>query len=138
MSSTVLMCPICQEEISRNGIGKKCPRCEYEVEEGKIIPITSEELNEKMKKGKIILLDVRQPSEFEFAHLKKARHIPLALLPQRLKKLNKKDEIVVYCHRGMRSHHAALYLKQKGYKATCLTGGIDKWSIAVDSSVPRY
>ncbi len=139
MSSTILMCPICQEEISRNGTGKKCPRCAYKVEEGNLTSVTPQELNEKIKKGeKVVLVDVRQQSEFEFAHLKNARHISLATLPQKLKELGKKDEIVVYCHRGMRSHHAALFLKQKGFNATSLKGGIDKWSLLIDGGVPRY
>lgn len=139
MSTTILSCPICQAEISRNGMGTKCPKCAYELQTNKTESIPPHELSEKIKRNeKIVLLDVRQQSEYEFVHLKNALHISIATLPSRIKELNKKDEIIVYCHRGMRSHHAALFLQQRGYNAKSLEGGIDKWALIIDEAIPRY
>lgn len=138
MSSTVLMCPVCQAEVSRNGIASKCMRCSYDFI-GKPELITAEKVKDKLERNeKIILLDVRQQSEYEHAHIKNAKSIPLAQLPKRIKELDKNKEIIVYCHRGMGSYHAALFLKQKGYKTLSLEGGIDRWSMLIDGSIPRY
>ncbi len=49
------------------------------------------------------------------------------------------DPVILHCHHGMRSQQAAMFLKQKGFsKVYNLAGGIDAWSQAVDSAVPRY
>jgi len=51
----------------------------------------------------------------------------------------KDDEIVVYCHHGVRSAHAIGFLRGLGFtKLTNLSGGIDRWSVEVDPRTPRY
>jgi rhodanese-related sulfurtransferase len=87
------------------------------------------------------LLDVRQPEEHEFAALPNSTLIPLGQLAARAAEIAswKKDEIVVYCHHGIRSQHAIHLLAQMGFeKLVNLTGGIDQWSREIDSKVPRY
>ncbi len=138
MTTTILACPICLNQVSRNGTEERCLSCKYDFE-GKPASLTPYEVNEKIiRKEKIMLLDVRQVSEYEFAHIKDAKLMPLAQLLNRIKELDKNEEIIVYCHRGMRSHHAALFLKQKGFNAASMDGGIDRWSILVDEGIPRY
>ncbi|WP_447974508.1 rhodanese-like domain-containing protein [Nitrospira sp. Kam-Ns4a] len=102
--------------------------------------ITPRELKERLDKGdKIFLLDVREPWEYSLAKIEGSVLIPLGTLPQSLDKLNKDDEIVVTCHRGMRSADATSFLLQQGFKSVKnLIGGIDAWSVQVDPSVPRY
>lgn len=89
--------------------------------------------------GKVVLLDVREPFEFDIAHLPGARLIPLGELPGRLGELDGRAEIVTYCHHGTRSRRAVALLKGAGFSsARSLRGGIDAWSVEVDQTVPRY
>jgi rhodanese-related sulfurtransferase len=95
--------------------------------------------NRIQQKEKLILLDVREPHEFKFAHIANSILIPLNQIPDRLGELDQQQEIVVICHHGMRSQQMANYLVQSGFKnITNLTGGIDAWSCTCDSSVRRY
>lgn len=102
--------------------------------------ITPQELKAKLDAGeKIKILDVREPEEFELCALKDACLIPLNELGKRLSELDLNEEIVLYCHHGMRSMHAALMLKQKGFKhAKSLHGGIEAWACLIDPSIERY
>ena len=91
--------------------------------------------------GKLRLVDVRDPDEYEHCRLPGAELIPLSTLPaDAAAKLPDKDAtILLYCHHGMRSLRAAETLRQVGYKnATSMAGGIDRWSREIDSTVPRY
>ncbi|MHB1306952.1 MAG: rhodanese-like domain-containing protein [Limisphaerales bacterium] len=87
------------------------------------------------------LLDVRQPEEHAFVSLPGARLIPLNELPRRWSELEawKDEEVVVYCHHGMRSLQAAEFLRQQGFgQVSNLAGGIEAWAVAVDPGLPRY
>ena len=87
------------------------------------------------------LLDVRQPEEHAFAALPDSTLIPLGELFTRAEELAdwKDEEIVVYCHHGMRSLNAIGQLRHLGFtKLQNLSGGIDRWTSEVDPSVPRY
>lgn len=87
------------------------------------------------------LLDVRQLGEYETARLNDARLIPLPELPFRAAELNdwKEEDVVVYCHHGVRSQMAIGLLQAAGFhKLHNLTGGIDAWSVEVDEKVARY
>lgn len=88
-----------------------------------------------------LLLDVREPDEFAYARIEGARNVPLRQLPERLAEIKswKDREIVVVCHHGMRSARAAAFLVQAGFSRVFnLTGGMDRWSLEVDTSVRRY
>lgn len=87
------------------------------------------------------LLDVREPEEHAFAALPGSLHIPLDQLESRVDELAawQAEDFVVYCHHGMRSARAVSFLRSIGFTgAANLAGGIDRWSIEVDPSVPRY
>ena len=87
----------------------------------------------------LVLLDVREPSEFQYACIANSVLIPLQQIPHRLAELNPQQPIVVICHHGMRSQQAAQYLVRSGFENIFnLTGGIDAWSCQCDSAVPRY
>src|SRR3989338_8530910 len=102
--------------------------------------ITPEELKTKLDCGeKIILVDVRDQAEHAICHLKDARLIPLKELPNRTMDLNAEDCIILYCHHGMRSAQAALWLKRKGFsRVKSLQGGIDAWAETIDPLMKRY
>jgi molybdopterin/thiamine biosynthesis adenylyltransferase/rhodanese-related sulfurtransferase/molybdopterin converting factor small subunit len=85
------------------------------------------------------LVDVRQPGEWEIAHLPRARLIPLAQLPEHVSELARASDIVVYCKSGNRSLAAIAELRDLGFtKVRHLRGGIDAWADEVDPSLPRY
>jgi rhodanese-related sulfurtransferase len=86
-----------------------------------------------------ILLDVREVDEYNHCKIDGSILIPLGQLPMRYHELPKDRPIVVHCHHGGRSARAVQFLMEKGL--TCvhnLAGGIDLWSLQVDSGVPRY
>jgi rhodanese-related sulfurtransferase len=102
--------------------------------------ITPKELKERLDKGdKLCLLDVREDWENSLAKIEGSILIPLGTLPQSLDKLDRNSEIIAYCHHGMRSADATGFLLQQGFsKVKNLVGGIDAWSLQIDSGVPRY
>lgn len=86
-----------------------------------------------------VLLDVREPWEWEVCHVPGAILIPMRDLPARLAELNKDAETVVICHHGIRSYHAARYLETTGFRNVVnLTGGVAAWADEVDPAMPRY
>lgn len=85
------------------------------------------------------LLDVREPWEYSTARLPDATLIPLGELAARADEVPRDVDVVVYCHHGMRSARAVFALRQAGWeRVRNLSGGIDRWSIDVDSTTPRY
>ena len=87
----------------------------------------------------LVVLDVREPHEYEIAHIEGTRLIPLSELPGRLRELDGRAPIVTLCHHGLRSAHALELLKGAGFgRVRSLRGGIDAWSVDVDPEVPRY
>ena len=87
---------------------------------------------------KHLLLDVRFKEEKNIADIG-GTLIPLPELERRWRELpDDQGPVVVYCHHGMRSMNATLFLKNKGVEALSLAGGIDAWSREIDPSVPLY
>ena len=85
------------------------------------------------------LLDVRQDWETRLCRLENAVHIPIEEIEVRTGELNPEDEIVVYCHQGVRSAAVGEYLRQLGFKnVKNLAGGLDSWARIVDPSMRRY
>ena len=86
-----------------------------------------------------LLLDVREPWEWEVAHIEGSQHIPLGQLPGRIAEVDTRREIVTICHHGMRSLSARELLKGAGFgRVRSLAGGIDAWAEEVDGTVGRY
>ena len=98
------------------------------------------ELERRMRSGQpFVLLDVREPFEFEMARIEGANLIPLGELPARWQELDREKEIFVFCHSGVRSARAAEFLRSAGVpKVANVAGGIDAWSEEIDPGVPRY
>jgi adenylyltransferase/sulfurtransferase len=96
-------------------------------------------LRDKMDRGEnLFLLDVREPQEYQIANLG-GHLIPLNDLPRRVNELDSSQDIVVYCHSGVRSGRAVQFLKQLGFrKVKNLVGGIDAWAEVIDNGMPRY
>lgn len=113
--------------------GKIATLMEYEI--------TPEEVKAKLDQGEeFMLLDVREPWEFDAAHMEGARLVPMGDVPSRAhQELDPEGHIVVVCHHGVRSLSVTAWLRQQGFeKAQSMRGGIDAWSRRVDSNVPVY
>ena len=86
-----------------------------------------------------LLLDVREPWEFEINHLAGSQLIPIHQIPTALEQLDPQRETVVICHHGIRSRQVAYYLEQHGFTNVInLEGGVEAWAQDVDPSMPRY
>jgi rhodanese-related sulfurtransferase len=88
---------------------------------------------------KPLLLDVREPWEFERARIEGAQLVPMGEVAARLQEIDPAKPVVAICHHGGRSLQVALFLEKAGYKNVHnLVGGVDAWSRMVDSAVPLY
>ncbi|MGE5644542.1 MAG: molybdopterin-synthase adenylyltransferase MoeB [Acidobacteriota bacterium] len=98
------------------------------------------ELKAKIDRGdRFVLVDVREPHEYQIGRIPGSKLIPLGELPKRVGELNQADEIVVHCKSGARSAKAVELLKKAGYtNVVNLAGGILAWSDKIDPSVPKY
>ncbi|MBZ5608764.1 MAG: sulfurtransferase [Acidobacteriia bacterium] len=107
------------------------------------LEITPQEVKRRLDGGeKLVLIDVREPVEFQTARIAGAELIPMRTVPaelQRLDALADESTLVVYCHHGMRSLNVVNWLREQGV-ANCqsMAGGTDRWSLEIDPSVPRY
>ena len=107
-----------------------------------MIEISVREVKAKLDAGEAVhLLDVRELQELEICGLPGAEHIPMMSLFTGVRKTTaaSDDEIVVFCHVGVRSFEAANYLRMQGFRnAKSMAGGVDAWAREVDPSMTRY
>jgi adenylyltransferase/sulfurtransferase len=90
------------------------------------------------RKDSLVLLDVREDWETALCRLENATHIPIEEIEFRTTELDPADLIVVYCHHGVRSASVADFLRQQGFKAVNLAGGLDQWARSIDRTMRRY
>jgi adenylyltransferase/sulfurtransferase len=102
--------------------------------------ISPVELKENLDNGSNVhLVDVREPHEWDIAHLEGAVLIPQNELLARMNELDSANEIVVYCRSGERSSRAVNVLREAGFRRLKnLRGGINGWSRTVDPNLPEY
>ncbi len=102
--------------------------------------ITPEEVKTQLEgAGRPLLLDVREPWEFETARIEGSKNIPMGDVPMRVQELDPDEHIIVVCHHGVRSQNVTNWLRQQGFEnVQSMRGGIDRWSRTVDSKVPVY
>jgi rhodanese-related sulfurtransferase len=87
------------------------------------------------------IIDCREQDEWNTCHLSTAELVPLSqfgeLAPQRFFDLQ--QHLIIYCHHGMRSQRAALWLRQHGFtRVQSMRGGIDAWADLIEPEMPRY
>jgi rhodanese-related sulfurtransferase len=86
-----------------------------------------------------LLLDVREPWEFQTCRIADSRHVPMREIPARLGEVDPQAEVVVICHHGSRSLQVAQFLARQGYgRVHNLSGGVDAWARSVDPAMPVY
>jgi rhodanese-related sulfurtransferase len=91
-------------------------------------------------KAGLVLLDVREPWEFQTAQIAGSKLMPMGEIPARVfQELDPEAHIVTICHSGVRSLNVAVWMRNQGFEnVQSLSGGIDSWSREVDPAVPRY
>ncbi len=137
-------CPVCGDRPTIRqlidyhqfcGVPREAPadgRTEWDIE--------PRELQARLERGeRLLLIDVREPHEFQICRLPNARLIPLGELPRRVHELDTAEEIVAHCRSGQRSAKAVSFLRQAGFrKVKNLRGGLLAWSEQVDPRLPKY
>ncbi len=115
-------------------------RGEEHVVPTKVPEMTAPEVKKWMDERKpFVLIDVREPHEFQICRIPGSTLIPLGDVPKRMSELNSADEIVVHCRSGQRSAQAVQLLMKAGFrKIHNLKGGVLAWAEQVDPSMPKY
>jgi len=104
------------------------------------IEIRPGEVSQLLASGeKFLFVDVREPWEHDISRIEGAVLIPLREIPANVPRLSESQQIVLFCHHGIRSLDAAAWLRMQGIQgARSMSGGIDRWATEVDPHVPRY
>ena len=139
-------CPICGDHPTIHELidyDQFCgiPQADAEAAKELEVPtITATELKTKFdRQEKFVLVDVREPFEYDISRIPGSKLIPLGELPARLSELDSADDIVLHCKVGGRSAKALRILQEAGFrKLNNLQGGITAWSDEVDPSTPKY
>jgi rhodanese-related sulfurtransferase len=91
------------------------------------------------QRPKPLLLDVREPWEFETCNIAGSLHIPMAQVSARAGEVDSEADVVVICHHGGRSMQVAMFLERNGFsRVHNLAGGVDAWAKTVDPAMPVY
>jgi sulfur-carrier protein adenylyltransferase/sulfurtransferase len=91
------------------------------------------------KKLGIKVIDVREPDEYQIAHVEGVALLPLSVLGEKFTQLDPNQQYYLHCKGGVRSMKALKFLKEQGFKyIKSVKGGIAAWSDEIDSSVPKY
>ena len=102
--------------------------------------MTPTELKAKRDRGDdFLLIDVREPNEFDLCRIPGARLVPLNTIPQHMGELDPDAEIVLQCRSGRRSADALYFLQANGFTNLWnLKGGILAWADEVDPTITKY
>ena len=117
-----------------------CGVVAHEAEAEQEMEITVKDLKQRLDEDGqgLVVLDVREPHEWEIAHLDFARLIPKGDLPDHLKEFDATKEYVLHCKSGVRSLEAAYLMKSAGFRVKSLRGGINAWAREIDPTLPEY
>ncbi len=86
-----------------------------------------------------LLLDVREPWEYQIVHLEDSQLVPMHEIPEIMDTLDPHQEIIIVCHHGIRSRRVALFLEHQGFSNVVnLRGGLDAWARHTATSLPTY
>lgn len=105
--------------------------------------VTPADVKRRLDAGeKLWLIDVREPVEYATAKIDGSELIPMNTVPGTLSALEEKADsgtLIVFCHHGMRSANVVNWLRGQGLsESQSMAGGIDRWSLEIDPTVPRY
>ncbi len=107
-----------------------------------VLEITPQEVKKLLDTGEsVVLMDVREPSEYSITRIDGSKLIPMNTVPAQLSTIEGLAEgatLIAICHHGMRSLNVAAWLQGQGTHCVSMTGGIERWSLEIDPSIPRY
>ena len=105
----------------------------------KNLEITVHDAAASIARGTVAVLDVREAQAFAMASIPGSRRLDDAMAQEIVERWPRDTPIVLVCHHGERSLHAAARLRDYGFtQARSLSGGVDAWSTEIDPSVQRY
>lgn len=97
------------------------------------------ELNQHLQQHQPLLLDVREPWEYDICHLQGSELVPMSRIPRWAEQADKSQATVVICHHGIRSRQVAMYLEHLGFSDVInLAGGVEAWAREVDPHMATY
>jgi adenylyltransferase/sulfurtransferase len=137
-------CPLCGETPSLRELidmnSTSCFSTSMNPTSPTIPSVTVEELQQKLQGArKPLLIDVREPFEYQICHIPGAQLIPLGTLPVQSEVWNKETEIFLLCRSGGRSAEAVKLLQHAGFtKVFNVDGGILAWADRIDPTVQKY
>ena len=138
-------CPVCgkspkiSEIKAENYQSSVCETSKSSMKESPLEISVTEAYQQLCSDQPPILIDVRETDEHAIGHVAQARLIPLADIPNQLSNIPQNRPVLIMCHHGGRSMRATQFLRSKGYVLACnIKGGIDAWSVHVDTEIPRY
>ena len=105
------------------------------------LEITPEELQRRLQAGDdLLLVDVREPEEYDYCHLPGSFLLPLSEVPRRAAEIRAEGPVVLICHHGVRSAQALGFLRHRLGRTNLLNlrGGVAAWAEQVDPTFPRY
>ncbi len=104
------------------------------------IEIAPREVKHRLERGeKFFFVDVREKWEHDTSRIDGAQLIPLREIPAQLAELEEAEDVVLFCHHGIRSLDAAAWLRSQGVAgARLMSGGINRWAAEIDPRVQRY
>jgi sulfur-carrier protein adenylyltransferase/sulfurtransferase len=127
-------CPACGVRPSAK---RNAPSRTPEISEA--FHIQPDELAERLAEtDKLQLLDIREPWEWSLAHIGAPQFLAMGEIESEIALLDRSRELIVYCHHGNRSSVVTEWLRERGFRARNLAGGIDRWSREIDPSIRRY
>lgn len=104
-----------------------------------MIDYSPSELAEHLETEQPLLLDVREPWEFNICHLPGSKLVPMRQIPQWAGAADPNQAVVVICHHGIRSRQVGIYLEHLGFgRIINLAGGVDSWAREVDPQMATY
>ena len=100
---------------------------------------SAKQLAEYLESNQPVLIDVREPWEYDICHLSGSNLVPMGAIPQQLELFQQSSEYVIICHHGIRSLQVIQFLAHHDINNTInLDGGIDAWANDIDLNMPTY
>ena len=138
-------CPLCGDHPTITKLIDYEQFCGIPAESASIASNPDEVTVQEMKKALddpklgIRVIDVREPDEYQIAHIDGVPLFPLSTLPQKFTELEANQTLYIHCKSGIRSLKALKFLREQGFKyVKSVKGGISAWSDEIDHNVPKY
>lgn len=138
-------CPVCGENPTIKELIDYEMFCGIEPQPAEPVGNPDEVTVQDMKKALenpglgIKVIDVREPDEYEIAHVENVPLLPLSQLQERFTELDPNQQYYLHCKGGVRSLKALNFLRDQGFKyLKSVKGGISAWSEEIDPNVPQY